>query len=151
MLLKVDCLPNAFGKQPSIPLIYLERKWMSNWWCWWEIDKEKRERVGEREREREREREAGVYRIQKNIEQLEMFFVMFFDRFGDNGTSCEACSKNHLRSKRKLGRYRKCGENNRWLVLLCFVPEQGKEGVRESLFKFVWILPEWLSYMKFYQ
>ena len=23
MLLKVDCLPNAVGKQPSIPLIYL--------------------------------------------------------------------------------------------------------------------------------
>ena len=27
MLLKVDCLPNAVGKQPSIPLIYLGRKW----------------------------------------------------------------------------------------------------------------------------
>ena len=26
MLLKVDCLPNAVGKQPSIPLIYLGRK-----------------------------------------------------------------------------------------------------------------------------
>ena len=24
MLLKVDCLPNAVGKQPSIPLIILE-------------------------------------------------------------------------------------------------------------------------------
>ena len=28
MLLKVDCLPNAVGKQPSIPLINLGRKWM---------------------------------------------------------------------------------------------------------------------------
>ena len=28
MLLKVDCLPNAVGKQPSIPLIYLGRKLM---------------------------------------------------------------------------------------------------------------------------
>ena len=28
MLLKADCLPNAVGKQPSMPLIYLERKWM---------------------------------------------------------------------------------------------------------------------------
>ena len=27
MLLKVDCLPNAVGKQPSIPLINLGRKW----------------------------------------------------------------------------------------------------------------------------
>ena len=27
MLLKVNCLPNAVGKQPSIPLIYLGRKW----------------------------------------------------------------------------------------------------------------------------
>ena len=27
MLLKVDCLPNAFGKQPSILLINLGRKW----------------------------------------------------------------------------------------------------------------------------
>ena len=27
MLLKVDCLPIAFGKQPSILLINLERKW----------------------------------------------------------------------------------------------------------------------------
>ena len=26
MLLKVDCLPNAVRKQPSIPLIYLGRK-----------------------------------------------------------------------------------------------------------------------------
>ena len=26
MLLKVDCLPNAVGKQPSIPLIHLGRK-----------------------------------------------------------------------------------------------------------------------------
>ena len=26
MLLKVDCLPNAVGKQPSIPLIYLGGK-----------------------------------------------------------------------------------------------------------------------------
>ena len=35
MLLKVDCLPDAVGKQPSIPLIYLERKWTLNWWWWW--------------------------------------------------------------------------------------------------------------------
>ena len=35
MLLKVDRLPNAVGKQPSIPLIYLGRKWMLNWWWWW--------------------------------------------------------------------------------------------------------------------
>ena len=35
MLLKVDCLPNAVGKQPSIPLIYLGRKWTLNWWWWW--------------------------------------------------------------------------------------------------------------------
>ena len=28
MLLKVDCLPNAVGKQPSIPLIDLGRKLM---------------------------------------------------------------------------------------------------------------------------
>ena len=27
MLLKVDCLPNAVGKQPSLPLIDLGRKW----------------------------------------------------------------------------------------------------------------------------
>ena len=27
MLLKVDCLPNAVGKQPSIPLICLGRRW----------------------------------------------------------------------------------------------------------------------------
>ena len=27
MLLKVDCLPNAVGKQPSIPFIDLGRKW----------------------------------------------------------------------------------------------------------------------------
>ena len=33
--LKVDCLPNAVGKQPSIPLIYLGRKWTLNWWWWW--------------------------------------------------------------------------------------------------------------------
>ena len=26
MLLKVDCLPNAVGKQPSIPLIYSWKK-----------------------------------------------------------------------------------------------------------------------------
>ena len=31
MLLKVDCLPNAFGKQPSIPLIDLGRKWTLSW------------------------------------------------------------------------------------------------------------------------
>ena len=35
MLLKVDCLPNAVGKQPSIPLIYLGSKWTLNWWWWW--------------------------------------------------------------------------------------------------------------------
>ena len=35
MLLTVDCLPNAVGKQPSIPLIYLGRKWTLNWWWWW--------------------------------------------------------------------------------------------------------------------
>ena len=35
ILLKVDCLPNAVGKQPSIPLIYLGRKWTLNWWWWW--------------------------------------------------------------------------------------------------------------------
>ena len=35
MLLKVDCLPNAVGKQPSIPLIYLGGKWTLNWWWWW--------------------------------------------------------------------------------------------------------------------
>ena len=29
MLLKVDCLPNAVGKQPSIPLIYLGGGWTS--------------------------------------------------------------------------------------------------------------------------
>ena len=27
MLLKVDCLPNAVGKQPSIPLIHLGSKY----------------------------------------------------------------------------------------------------------------------------
>ena len=35
MLLKVDCLPNAVGKQPSIPLINLGRTWTLNWWWWW--------------------------------------------------------------------------------------------------------------------
>ena len=35
MWLTVDCLPNAVGKQPSIPLIYLGRKWTLNWWWWW--------------------------------------------------------------------------------------------------------------------
>ena len=35
MLLKVDCLPNAVGKQPSITLIYLGRKCTLNWWWWW--------------------------------------------------------------------------------------------------------------------
>ena len=39
MLLKVDCLPNAVGKQPSIPLIYLGRKWTLNWW-WCERKRE---------------------------------------------------------------------------------------------------------------
>ena len=37
MLLKVDCLPNAVGKQPSMPLIYFGRKWTLNWWWWWWI------------------------------------------------------------------------------------------------------------------
>ena len=32
---KDDCLPKAVGKQPSIPLIYLGRKWTLNWWWWW--------------------------------------------------------------------------------------------------------------------
>ena len=35
VLLKVDCLPDAVGKQPSIPSINLERKWTLNWWWWW--------------------------------------------------------------------------------------------------------------------
>ena len=35
VLLKVDCLPDAVGKQPTIPLINLERKWTLNWWWWW--------------------------------------------------------------------------------------------------------------------
>ena len=36
MLLNVDCLPNAVGKQPSIPLINLGRKWtLSCCWWWW--------------------------------------------------------------------------------------------------------------------
>ena len=35
MLLKVDCLPNAVGKQPSMPLIDLGRKWTLSWWWWW--------------------------------------------------------------------------------------------------------------------
>ena len=35
MLLRVDCLPNAVGKQPSIPLIYLGGGWTLNWWWWW--------------------------------------------------------------------------------------------------------------------
>ena len=30
MLLRVDCLPNAVGKQPSIPLIYLGGGWTLN-------------------------------------------------------------------------------------------------------------------------
>ena len=30
MLVKVDCLPNAVGKQLSIPLINLGRKWTLN-------------------------------------------------------------------------------------------------------------------------
>ena len=33
-LLKVGCLPYAVGKQPSIPLINLERTWTLNWWWW---------------------------------------------------------------------------------------------------------------------
>ena len=35
VLLKVDCLPDAVGKQPSISLINLGRKWTLNWWWWW--------------------------------------------------------------------------------------------------------------------
>ena len=35
MLLNVDRLPNAVGKQPSIMLIDLGRKWPLNWWWWW--------------------------------------------------------------------------------------------------------------------
>ena len=34
-LLKVGCLPDAVGKQPSIPLINLGRTWTLNWWWWW--------------------------------------------------------------------------------------------------------------------
>ena len=30
-----DCLLNAVGKQPSIPLIDLGRKWSLRWWWWW--------------------------------------------------------------------------------------------------------------------
>ena len=39
MLLKVDCLLNAVGKQPSIFLIDLGRKWMLGcwWWWWWSV------------------------------------------------------------------------------------------------------------------
>ena len=29
---RADCLPYAVGKQPSIPLINLGRKWMLKWW-----------------------------------------------------------------------------------------------------------------------
>ena len=35
MLLKVDCLLNAFGKQPFILLSNLGRKWTLSWWWWW--------------------------------------------------------------------------------------------------------------------
>ena len=36
MLLRVDWLPNAVGKQPSITLINLgRRKWTLSWWWWW--------------------------------------------------------------------------------------------------------------------
>ena len=59
MLLKVDCLPNTVGKQSSINLIYLGRKWTLNWWWWWwwrifgtmpktDIDKKKGEKVKEK-------------------------------------------------------------------------------------------------------
>ena len=30
--LKIGCLPNAVGKQPSLPLIDLGRKWILSWW-----------------------------------------------------------------------------------------------------------------------
>ena len=37
MLLKIDCLPYAVGKQPSIPSINLGRKWTLNRWWWWDL------------------------------------------------------------------------------------------------------------------
>ena len=39
MMLKVNCLPYAVGKQPSIPLINLGREWTLNWWWWWNAAK----------------------------------------------------------------------------------------------------------------
>ena len=35
ILLKVDCLHDAVGKQPLVPLINFGRKWTLNWWWWW--------------------------------------------------------------------------------------------------------------------
>ena len=35
MSLKVGCLSYTVRKQPSIPLIDLERKWTLTWWWWW--------------------------------------------------------------------------------------------------------------------
>ena len=35
VLLKVGCLPYVVGKQPSISLINLGRKWTLSWWWWW--------------------------------------------------------------------------------------------------------------------
>ena len=69
MLLKVDCLPNAVGKQPSIPLIYLGRKLTLNWswwWWWWCL--------------RESPNNNNIYNVEIEIE----FVVRFFQwcRFG---------------------------------------------------------------------
>ena len=33
--IETACLPYTVGKQPSIPLINLWRKWMLKWWWWW--------------------------------------------------------------------------------------------------------------------
>ena len=35
--LEIGCLPCAVGKQSSMPLINLERKWMLGWWWWWSV------------------------------------------------------------------------------------------------------------------
>ena len=35
MTLQVSCLPYALGKQLTIPLINLGRKWTLRWWWWW--------------------------------------------------------------------------------------------------------------------
>ena len=35
MLLKIGYLPYAVGKQSSIPLINLGKKWTLSWWWWW--------------------------------------------------------------------------------------------------------------------